>query len=299
VRFREGRLVHDFVFRTLHQALAEPRAGASSNPRVWPGATGELPASGSVRAFDTANPPLQAPMPLAVRESASAYPAAFHWQAPAVSSRAGQPQGPLALEPQGEPGSVPPLGFALAQLHGIYVLAQDHEGLILVDMHAAHERITYERFKQAWNGAGIRAQPLLVPVAASVSAREADLATEHADAFAELGLEVDRLDNDTLVVRAIPAILQGADAEKLLRDLLSDLAVYGSSARLRTAINEVLSTMACHGSVRAHRRLSLDEMNALLRAIERTERSGQCNHGRPTWIRMSLAELDKLFQRGR
>ena len=299
VRFREGRLVHDFIFRTLHQALADLRPSAAASAGVWSGATGGVPASGPDPAIGMAGTPMQTPIPLVVRDSASSYHAALRWQAPATSCGSGQPAERPMRELQAEPGVVPPLGFALAQLHGVYVLAQDGEGLILVDMHAAHERITYEQFKQAWDGPGIRAQPLLVPVPVSVSRREADLAIARAEAFAGLGLDVDRLDSETLVVRAIPAILQGVDAEKLLRDLLSDLAVYGNSDRLREAINEVLSTMACHGSVRANRRLSVDEMNALLRAIERTERSGQCNHGRPTWIRMPMAELDKLFQRGR
>jgi DNA mismatch repair protein MutL len=148
-------------------------------------------------------------------------------------------------------------------------------------------------------GLGIRTQPLLVPTAVKVSRREVELAIRHAETFAALGLEVDRLDTETLVVRAIPAILQGTDVEALLRDLLSDLAVYGTTERLRAAINEVLSTMACHGAVRANRRLTLEEMTALLRDVERTERGGQCNHGRPTWTRLALDELDKLFLRGR
>lgn len=300
VRFREGRLVHDFIFRTLHQALADLRPTAdASSPEAVPDASVEPAPSGSIPTFATARPPVQAPMPLAVHDTPSAYHAALQWQAPAAPSGPGQPVAQSATQTQAEPGVIPPLGFALAQLHGVYVLAQDRDGLILVDMHAAHERITYERFKQAWDGAGIRSQPLLVPVPVLVSRREADLAIACADAFAGLGLEVNRLDSETLVVRAIPAILQGADAEQLLRDLLSDLIVYGNSERLGEAINEVLSTMACHGSVRANRRLGVDEMNALLRAIERTERAGQCNHGRPTWIRLPLAALDKLFQRGR
>jgi DNA mismatch repair protein MutL len=240
-------------------------------------------------------------MALPVRESSPPYEAALAWQAPrpAAGGAPARASAPTADAGHAEP-EVPPLGFALAQLHGVYVLAQDAGGLILVDMHAAHERITYERFKQAWEGAdGIRSQPLLVPVPVKVSPREAALAGAHAGTFAELGLEVGSLDAQTLVVRAIPAILRGADAERLLRDLLSDLAVYGDTRRLREAMDEVLSTMACHGSVRANRRLTLDEMNALLRDIERTERAGQCNHGRPTWTRLSMAELDRLFLRGR
>ena len=211
-------------------------------------------------------------------------------------------QRPLSSAPSedfSESGEVPPLGYALAQLKGVYVLAENSEGLVLVDMHAAHERITYERFKQDRAENGIQSQPLLVPVSVAVSRREAELAEEHTDLFSELGMEVGRLDTETLVVRAIPVLLQGADAEKLLRDLLSDIVVHGTSERIRIEINEVLSTMACHGSVRANRRLTVEEMNALLRDMERTERSDQCNHGRPTWTQLDMASLDRLFLRGR
>ena len=166
-------------------------------------------------------------------------------------------------------------------------------------MHAAHERITYERFKAAREGEGIKSQPLLVPVTVEVSPREAELAEAHADTFAELGMQVDRMGEQVLAVRALPALLRDADAERLLRDVLSDLAVYGESRRVLESINEVLATMACHGSVRANRRLTREEMDALLRDIERTERSGQCNHGRPTWRQLSMQELDRLFLRGR
>ena len=200
---------------------------------------------------------------------------------------------------QGESDTeVPPLGFAVAQLHGVYVLAQNADGLVVVDMHAAHERITYERFKVAREGEGMKSQPLLVPVSVNVSAREAELAEQQADTFKLLGMEVDRMGEQVLAVRAVPPLLRDADAEKLLRDVLSDLVMYGQSQRILESINEVLATMACHGSVRANRRLNIEEMNALLRDIERTERSGQCNHGRPTWTQLSVQELDKLFLRG-
>ena len=214
------------------------------------------------------------------------------WQAP--------PGAGVKPAAAGDPDAdLPPLGCALAQLQGLYVLSQNQWGLVVVDMHAAHERITYERLKRSRDGEGIRSQPLLVPVPVKVSPREAELAQVHSDVFDVLGFSIDRLDTDTLVVRAVPVILQHSDPEQLLRDVLSDLAMYGSSQRIEQAINHVLSTMACHGSVRANRRLSMDEMNALLRDIERTERSGQCNHGRPTWTQLSIKELDKLFLRGR
>ena len=166
-------------------------------------------------------------------------------------------------------------------------------------MHAAHERITYERLKQARNSDGIAAQPLLVPVSLAVSEKEAGLAESSARVFGELGFELDRTGPEALRIRQIPVILAGADAEALVRDVLADLIRHGSSTRIDEAVNEVLSTMACHGSVRANRKLTLPEMNALLRDMEATERSGQCNHGRPTWIQLSMAELDRLFMRGR
>ncbi len=165
-------------------------------------------------------------------------------------------------------------------------------------MHAAHERITYEYMKNAIADEGIRVQPLLVPVAVAVSQAEADCAEEHQTQLAELGLVVERLGEETLSVRQVPAILKNTDAEQLLRDVLSDLKEHGSSDRIEAARDELLSTMACHGSVRANRQLSIPEMNALLRDMERTERSGQCNHGRPTWVLLSVSDLDKLFLRG-
>jgi DNA mismatch repair protein MutL len=204
-----------------------------------------------------------------------------------------------AADAQAQSDDMPPLGYALAQLHGVYILAQNREGLVLVDMHAAHERVTYERFKSTYRQGGILGQPLLVPVTVSVSPREADLAEEFRQQLAKLGLEVDRLGRESLAVRGIPALLQGADAERLLRDLLADVAEYGDSRRLEQEIDAVLAGMACHGSVRANRKLTQEEMNALLREMERTERADQCNHGRPTWVRLSLAELDRLFLRGR
>jgi DNA mismatch repair protein MutL len=298
VRFREGRLVHDFLFRTLHQVLAEVRPGDAS-----PAAPGTTTAETTTTAPPAT--PYQRPMGLGVREGSGGYGAALaaslDWQAPAGATPVAGGSPAPAAQPlsETESGEAPPLGFAVAQLHGVYVLAQNAAGLVLVDMHAAHERITYEGFKRARAGEGINSQPLLVPVSVKVSPREAELAAAEQATFAELGLEVDRLGADTLVVRALPVLLRGADAERLVRDVLSDLVVHGQSNRIGTAINEVLATMACHGSVRANRRLTLDEMNALLRDIERTERSGQCNHGRPTWTQLSMAELDKLFLRGR
>ncbi len=286
VRFREGRLVHDFLFRTVAEALAGVRPGGHTPAPVLAREQQPAPAVPSVPPAPRPAYRQQAPMDLPVAEVMTAY-AELH------PTPAAQP-----LE-EAAPGEVPPLGFALAQLHGVYILAQNADGLVIVDMHAAHERITYERLKSAHDGDGIRSQPLLVPERISVSSREADAAEAHAEVFAELGFELDRQGPETLVVRRVPGLLRDADATVLVRDVLADLIAHGSSRRLQEAYNEVLSTMACHGSVRANRQLTVPEMNALLRDMERTERSGQCNHGRPTWRQLSMAELDRLFMRGR
>ena len=286
VRFRESRQVHDFIFRTLQKGLAETVLQQQSD------SSGQIPAEVQIP-FDQPNSPTQASfeprsLNLQVAESRGGYQASFQAQ---------QPQSEAETEVSGHSG-MPPLGFALAQLQGVYILAQNASGLVLVDMHAAHERIVYERFKQSFEDAGITAQPLLVPLTVAVSDIEAELAEKSAELLAELGLEVDRLDREKLVVRSIPAILQGADPEQLLRDLLSDMVEHGTSQRIRQEINAVLAGMACHGSVRANRKLTQDEMNALLRDMEKTERIGQCNHGRPTWVQLSMDELDRLFLRG-
>ena len=193
----------------------------------------------------------------------------------------------------------PPLGFAVAHLHGAFILSQSRDGLVMVDAHAAHERITYEHLKAQYDAGAVRSQPLLLPVTVHVSEGEADLAEYHRDMFDTIAMHVDRRGPTELLIRSVPVELQRADAEKLLRDVLSDLAEFGHSDRLREEINKLLSTMACHGSVRANRALTQHEMNALLRDMERTPNSGQCNHGRPTWVELSVKELDALFMRGR
>jgi len=294
VRFRDARLVHDFVYRTLQQALAGTRAGAEPAQ-----AAATAPAHVGYRGagFMPQSPLGLQPAPAgnAVAEALAGYAALYggHGSAndyePALDP-------PL---PEGPEATLPPLGHALAQLHGIYILAESAEGLVVVDMHAAHERIGYEKLKAAHDGEGLRRQPLLVPVTVAVSEREAEVAEREADTLAGLGFEVDRAGPQSLLLRAVPALLAKGDVEALLRDVLADLREHGASRRVAEARDGLLATMACHGAVRANRRLTLPEMDALLREMEATERSGQCNHGRPTWARFSLAEIDRWFLRGR
>jgi DNA mismatch repair protein MutL len=194
--------------------------------------------------------------------------------------------------------TVPPLGYALAQLSGVYVLAENRSGLVIVDMHAAHERITYERLKAALGTDKLKAQPLLVPVTLDVTAQEADLAEESAADLEALGFELLRRGPRQLSVLALPLLLDAGDVEPLVRDLLGDLATQQGAGRIESAVNELLATLACHAAVRANRRLTIQEMNALLREMERTERSEACNHGRPTWTQVTMADLDRLFLRG-
>jgi len=197
-----------------------------------------------------------------------------------------------------EEPQIPPLGFAVAQLHGVFILSQTASGMVVVDMHAAHERITYERLKQSVEEGSLASQPLLVPISMNLSEKEAQLAEEQSAVFSELGFELDRSGPESIRIRQTPVILARANAEALVRDVLSDLLSYGSSERIKNEMNAVLGTMACHGSVRANRSLTIPEMNALLRDMEKTERSGQCNHGRPTWTEFSLDAMDKWFMRG-
>ncbi|MDP3816335.1 DNA mismatch repair endonuclease MutL [Pseudomonas sp.] len=313
VRFRDGRMVHDFLYGTLHRALGEVRpedqlaAPAGINEMVRPTgqAAGEFGPQGEIG------------LAASLLESA---PSASVWRSPGAGYQGARPEAALpAAEAQGAyreffaplvpavaapslpvaQGDIPPLGYAIAQLKGIYILAENVQGLVVVDMHAAHERITYERLKVAMASEGLRGQPLLVPESIAVSQREADCAEEHGEWFQRLGFELQRLGPETLAIRQIPALLKQAEATRLVQDVLADLLEYGTTDRIQAHLNELLGTMACHGAVRANRRLSLPEMNALLRDMEHTERSGQCNHGRPTWTQLGMDDLDKLFLRGR
>ena len=292
VRFRDSRTVHDFLFRSLHRAVADIRPGdqSSETSRVHESST-------DARRDEPASIFQQPAMALYSPPSSAGTVAENRAVYPSPSPESFQSATPSLGEEPSE--QVPPLGYAIAQLKGIYILAENTQGMVLVDMHAAHERITYEQMKQAFDSDSIRSQPLLVPVTLAISQSEADIAEEHQTLFEALGFSLQRAGPESLIVRQIPAMLRDSDVEPLVRDVLSDLITHGSSDRIRQHLNEIMGTMACHGSVRANRKLSLPEMNALLRDMEATERSGQCNHGRPTWTQMSLEELDRLFLRGR
>ncbi|MBH8579957.1 DNA mismatch repair endonuclease MutL [Bisbaumannia pacifica] len=337
VRFRDGRLVHDFLFSSLHRALGEARPGqheteeaveagaeaattvaasgvAEAAPR-WqqqPMALGggdereRHPGADKVRQFMAGyralhpdhEESLLTPQPAPPGGAAAAQARGEAGAAEGASPRPMPSAPPRPSLPEEDPTQAPPLGYAIAQLQGVYILAQGRRGLVVVDMHAAHERITYERLKTQVHGGALEAQALLVPVSLAASAAEVATAEAEREAFARLGVELDVAGPETLLVRQVPTLLAEADVEPLIRDMLGDLERYGRSDRLEAHINELLATMACHGSVRANRKLSIAEMNALLRDMERTERSGQCNHGRPTWFEMSMHELDKRFLRG-
>ncbi|MDQ8036824.1 MAG: DNA mismatch repair endonuclease MutL [Pedobacter sp.] len=302
VRFREQRQVHDFLYRSLHRVIADLK------PQDQAPAVASLPETG-MRVQDSLSLPVResafagasgfAQEPVALAENRASYSPSADRAAFAPAFDFQRPSAAPSMAPEKQAGEVPPLGFAIAQLHGIYILAQNAEGLIVVDMHAAHERITYERLKQSFDTGALVSQPLLVPLSLAVSTREADIAETETEFFRRLGFELERMGPETLLLRAVPVILGQARAEALVRDVLADLTVHGNTRRIEETHNELLATMACHGSVRAGRQLSVSEMNALLRDMEATERSGQCNHGRPTWTRLTLTELDKLFLRGK
>nr|WP_162276338.1 DNA mismatch repair endonuclease MutL [Pseudomonas libanensis] len=321
VRFRDGRMVHDFLYGTLHRALGDVRPDDQlSAPIVTAvvrptgpqagefGPQGEMSLAANLLQSPQSQPTYTAPNSGAGAGYQYQYTPRPQSTVPVAEAQAayreffaplpGAEPGIAPSLPEGG-GDIPPLGYALAQLKGIYILAENAHGLVLVDMHAAHERIMYERLKIAMASEGLSGQPLLVPESLAVSQREADCAEEHHSVFQKLGFELQRLGPETLAIRQIPALLKQAEANRLVADVLADLMEYGTSDRIQAHINELLGTMACHGAIRANRRLALPEMNGLLRDMENTERSGQCNHGRPTWTQMGLEDLDKLFLRGR
>lgn len=307
VRFREGRMVHDFLFQALHRSLADQRPGQSPaptyvsmptaspmNPEFKPAQTSiPMALNDSVRVRNDASPVVSRhPSSPSVAERLESYgklyplqtPEAPEYDKPAIQDRA---------------DVMPPLGFAIAHVHNIYILSETADGVILVDAHAAHERVTYERLKRQYGEAALVSQPLLLPLKLPVTKAEADIVEHEHRFFGQLGFDLSRSGPETVLVRAVPALLGKADIDQLIRDLLADWLAHGFSRKTEETINGMLATMACHGSVRARRKLSIEEMNALLRDMERTERAGQCNHGRPTWIALSHQDLDRFFMRGK
>jgi len=283
VRFRDSRMIHDYVYRSLKRALADTR------PMLEPERASES---------SPALAPQQYSWPMNSERSAYAAPALLSGLQALYGRQEEVREQPVQLPDAGS-SLGPPLGFALAQLKGIYVLAENQHGLVLVDMHAAHERITLERMKRERLGAALSSQLLLVPLKLMVSEGEANLAQELNEALKDLGFEVDRHGPESLLVRRVPALLADLNIEKILRDVLAELKSVGQAASVQVHLDELLATMACHAAVRANRRLGIAEMNALLREMEQTERADQCNHGRPTWVALKIEDLDRLFLRGR
>lgn len=300
VRFRNSRGVYEFLMRNLAKVLEQAKGGAEGQ--------GEVALSNREDGAGLAQPAWQDPrqQQMGLAQAANHSLGAAESPSPtygfqtneATFAGGAMPFNAFGDNAEAESETVPPMGYALGQLHGIYILAQNEQGLVLVDMHAAHERIVYERLKQQFGAGGVQSQPLLVPARVAVSDREAEQVERHYGLFKQAGFILERLGPEMITVREVPVLLANADVESLLRDVLSDLMENLGADRLSHALEEKLSTMACHGSVRANRQLTHAEMNALLRDMEATPRSGQCNHGRPTWVQLSMKALDSFFMRG-
>lgn len=292
VRFREGRMVHDFLFSALHRAIAEIRPGQPINqPKVLdqvvtPHDNFTNTDKPLMTSYYSATPTEQSRLPYRVEETIQSYGLLYGNGGQAINAQAETQE------------NQQPLGYAIAHLHNIYILAETPRGIILVDAHAAHERILYEKLKQQTEQGAVPSQPLLLPLKMAVTSSEAELGEAAAEHFRYLGFDISRAGPETLVIRAIPALMINKNVETLVRDVLADFSEQGMSQRIEERNLHILATIACHSAVRAHRRLTVDEMNALLRDMEHTKRSGICNHGRPTWVKLSMAELDKFFLRG-
>ena len=284
VRFRDSRFVHDFLFSSLYKSLSE----------VTP--VDQLETS---KEFNQLNSAFDLPQKMNENNDGPFNQSVLSLVDGERNFLESSDKSDDFSRVENQRADVPPLGYAVAQLHGVFILAQNDQGLVIVDTHAAHERITYERMKRALADEGLKTQTLLVPISVALSHTEVDYAEDNKTALLELGLEIERVSDEALVVRKVPALLRDSDIEQLVRDVISDLIKFGTTDLINSKQDDLISTMACHGSVRANRQLTIQEMNALLRDMETTERSGQCNHGRPTWVFKSLAELDKLFLRGR
>ena len=286
VRFRESKAVHDFVYRRIKQLLSDTRpADHFSIKTMQPSEASSSPAYAEMQ---------QRHMPMSIADSAVRYAGKPSYQMPAMTPRVNA----FAGHADHQDHAPPPMGFAIAHLHNTYILAESEKGLILVDTHAAHERIVYEKLKKQYDAGDMPAQPLLIPQKIQLSDEEMQLFEQHQSLLEGLGLELSAAGPNTLLVRAIPVLLALDDAEKLVRDILQDLDATGESNSVQQACYDVLASMACHGSIRANRRLTDVEMNGLLRDIEQTDNSGQCNHGRPTWVLLNAHQLDALFLRG-